>query len=84
MTDFGIICACAVRYALGRRTYVTSVVPSFISSNRQYLSIKELQIIKRDIVEAIEKGEAGDPNIDLPNWQQLVSWIDSQVENEEC
>ena len=31
--DFGTVCGCAVRYSLGRQTYMPSLVQQFINRN---------------------------------------------------
>lgn len=55
--DFGLICASAVRYALGRRTYMPSVVIKFISDNLDSLDANMIYCIERDIREHDRYGE---------------------------
>lgn len=47
--DFGSLCICAVRYCLGRKTYMPSNIQRIISSTLAHLSDSDLEIIYRDI-----------------------------------
>jgi hypothetical protein len=55
--DFGLICTSAVRYALGRRTYMPSVVIKFISDNLDNLDSNMIYCIESDIREYGRYGE---------------------------
>lgn len=70
--DFGSVLVCAVRYALGRRTYMPSIVVGFIRPIAGELSIKTLTTIRNDIRTAKERGMLGDSNIDAPVWLDLL------------
>jgi len=60
----------AVRYALGRRTYVVADVCEAIEYHVDLLSSKERAVIVRDIIEAEERDDLGGP-INADNWRQL-------------
>ena len=49
--DFCDICICAVRYSLGRRTYMPSIVTSYISKHIDKFNDSKLSILERDINE---------------------------------
>lgn len=51
--NFDLIVASALRYGLGRRTYITSVIPEFIIENMDILSNK----IKKSMIEDIKDQE---------------------------
>ncbi len=51
--NFELIVASSLRYGLGRRTYITSVIPEFIIENMDILSNK----IKRSMIEDIKDQE---------------------------
>lgn len=51
--NFELIVASALRYGLGRRTYITSVIPEFIIENMDILSDK----IKKSMLEDIKDEE---------------------------
>lgn len=72
--DFGLICTSAVRYALGRRTYMPSVVIKFISDNLDNLDSNMIYCIERDIREHGRYGEGayGD-ECDKKDWLEFDS-----------
>lgn len=74
--DFGTICICAIRYALGRRTYMPGLVQGYIRPMLPLFSNKTLAVMERDIADA-EKlfGGYGDETIDKPGWLQFLSMI---------
>ena len=47
--DFVLILECALRYALGRRTYITEFVANYIKKFIPYLETRDLAIIIKDI-----------------------------------
>ena len=51
--NFDLIVASTLRYGLGRKTYITSVIPEFIIENMDILSNK----IKRSMIEDIKDQE---------------------------
>ena len=55
--DFGLICTSAVRYALGRRTYMPSVVIKFVLDNLDNLDANTIYCIERDVREHGSYGE---------------------------
>lgn len=73
MSDYEHIVVSAVRYALGRMTYIVELTVDYvlndISENR--LSEKCLQLIKRDIEESSDLGM----DIDEKNWNKLLNKI---------
>ena len=81
MNDFGLMCICAARYAIGRRTYVSSAIPRFITSNLDKLNENDLRVLRRDIKEEIRRGNYGDENIDKPYWDTFVSKLDEVLGN---
>lgn len=69
--DFGAILNCAVRYALGRRTYMSSLVIDFITPLLSELNDKTLWCFDQDITEQRWSGGYGDPQVDEPLWMQF-------------
>ena len=47
--DFGNVMILALRYALGRRTYVTLEIPEFIMKNNKLISERVCIVMIRDI-----------------------------------
>lgn len=66
--SFGCILNCAVRYAIGRQTYMPGQVIDFIRPLLPYVSDKTLYILDQDIAEQGYIGGYGDKEIDEPLW----------------
>ena len=75
--DFGFVCICAVRYCLGRRTYMPWSVMSFIKPFLSALSDNTLYVMARDIAEA---DNLGDAEIDAPMWAEFLTEIEKERE----
>lgn len=66
--EFSDLAMCAVRYALGRATYVSHSIPRAICKNMDLMTIHSLKIIIRDITECKQiNGKIG-WDIDDQNW----------------
>jgi len=72
--DFGTLCICAVRYAIGRATYMPEIVTRFISAHLRELSNKDLFVISRDIR---EYGFGDDLNFDT--WFSFRERIEAEL-----
>ena len=73
--DFCLVCICAVRYCLGRRTYMPWSVMSFIKQFLPALSDNTLYVMARDIAEA---DSLGDAEIDAPMWAEFLAEIEKE------
>ena len=73
--DFGTILICAVRYTLGRRTYMPHIVISYIRPLLSQLTDKTLACLEKDIDEQRNAGGYGDPMIDEPEWLRFLEEI---------
>ena len=69
--EFGCILNCAVRYALGRRTYVTQLVAEYVQHLIPFINDKTLHVLDQDITDQKYAGGYGDDRIDKPVWMQL-------------
>ena len=69
--NFGCVLNCAVRYAMGRETYMPSLVISFITPLLPYLSDNTLWRFDQDITEQQYQGGYGDKKIDEPDWMRF-------------
>ena len=84
--DLGLILNEAVRYSLGRETYVSYDTPNFIRPLLPYLSNRTICVMEKDIR---ERGEDpwykdagrpyGDPNIDEPSWLAFLKEIQDEI-----
>lgn len=86
--DFGNIMIMALRYALGRRTYVTSEVPDFIKQNKAHLSDINKTVMIKDIEEYLDSREKGlitDDECDKSSFVNLLKFlkIGDEVEKKE-
>lgn len=72
-----IVIMSAIRYAIGRRTYVPSSVINFTISLLSKLSVSTLSVIERDISEA---ESYGDEKIDKPDWMMFLRKIGEEKE----
>lgn len=74
--DFGAVCNCAVRYAIGRMTYMPSIVAGFIKPLLPKLNNRTLWCLERDIEGA---NSYGDPGIDKPLWMGLLEAVKDEI-----
>ena len=71
--DFGTVCGCAVRYSLGRQTYMPSLVQQFINRNLKQIDSYSLAVMARDIKEA---PSYGNKTIDKPGWMNFLAVLE--------
>lgn len=81
--DMQEMAAYAVRYALGRRTYATGAVSSFIRAHTEMFKTGWLERIQRDIHRAESEDNLGDPIIDAPLWMTLSVCIGMELASRE-
>lgn len=74
--NFEDVLISAVRYALGRETYITGTTVAYITRLLPNLSNRAISIIAHDIIDAYD---LGNPTIDAPCWNQLVKNIGKEV-----
>lgn len=72
--DFGTILNCAVRYAVGRRTYMPSIVIGYITPLLPQLSSKTLWCFDQDVTDAKYTGGYGDP-CDEKDWLRFLEAV---------
>lgn len=78
--NFQAILMCAVRYSLGRQTYMPHLVMDYIAPLVPLLSDRTLAVIERDIGEADKMGVGyGNERIDKPRWLQFRQLILSEI-----
>lgn len=89
---FGIICLCAMRYALGRQTYMPGLVQDFIQAHIGEIDLGTIEIMIRDIDEAdritehrTQEGHIlmfdglGDTKIDRPGWERFRAFLKEKL-----
>ena len=79
------VAICAVRYALGRRTYMPGLVTDWVMENFTGRMPKgTAEIMLRDIQEQREMGERakydslGDP-CDVRTWEKFEAWLKEEI-----
>lgn len=78
--NFETILLCAVRYAIGRRTYIPSLVIDYITPLLPYLSDNILRLIANEITEyEAYEGGLGDEKIDKPYWIDFLRKIRLEI-----
>lgn len=88
VSDLGALMICAVRYAIGRETYMPSLVQGFIMRYPQAVTENVKSVILRDIEENDRVTEhdlgdgkkmtidhLGDTKIDRPGWIAFRDWL---------
>ena len=79
--NFETMLICAERYALGRKSYMPSLVIGYITPLIPKLSLKTLRVMERDLDEAGKYGEGGygDETIDKPGWIAFLGKIRDEL-----
>ena len=78
--NFETILFCAVRYAIGRQTYMPSLVIDYITPLLPYMSEDVLKLIVNEIVQHYTyEGALGDEKIDKPYWIDFLRKIRLEI-----
>ena len=77
--NFETILLCAVRYAIGRQTYIPSLVIDYITPILPYLSDDTLETMAKDIADEDYLGGLGDKMIDKPYWLDFLRKIRFEI-----
>ena len=78
--NFETVLLCAVRYAIGRQTYIPSLVIDYITPLLPYLSENTLRLIANEITEHdAYEGGLGDEKIDKPYWLDFLRKIRLEI-----
>lgn len=78
--DFGAVCNCAVRYCLGRRSYMPSLVCGYIISLLPELTDKTLDCFERDIAERKRTGFDFGDSCDYETWNAFYKAVCKEIE----
>ena len=85
--NMNAILICAVRYCIGRQTYMPGLVQEWIMRHEELLTKGTMEIMIRDIDEAdrihhfehFDIDGLGDPKIDRPGWERFREWLKERV-----
>lgn len=83
LCDLVILLFCGLDYALGRKTYVTDVIPMLILRNRKLLRDGDLYTMIERIDEAEKHDNLGSPTIDAPGWRRFRDNLKAELEDRE-
>lgn len=78
--DFGAVCNCAVRYCLGRRSYMPSLVCGYITPILPELTDKTLDCFERDIEERKRTGFDFGDSCDYETWNAFYNAVFNEIE----
>lgn len=78
--DFGAVCNCAVRYCLGRRSYMPSLVCRYIISLLPKLADRTLDCFERDIEERKLTGFDFGDSCDYETWDAFYKAVCNEIE----
>lgn len=74
--DFGSVILCAIRYCLGRRTYMPNLVCNYVRPLLPYLDERAIGCMERDIRECKDYGM----DFDRKMWTSLLADIHRVME----
>ena len=74
--DFGVVLNCAIRYCLGRQTYMPSLVTDIIRPLLPHLDDKTLRVMRTDITVA---ESFGNETVDKPVWMRFLDDIEQEI-----
>ena len=77
--DISMLMVSAVRYALGRKTYIVDWTCEFVKNNIGLLTKKDLCVMLQDIKQQKEDGTLGD-ECDIKCWQRLLDVLERYAE----
>jgi len=75
--DFGCILTAAVRYSLGRKTYMPSLVTDFIRPLLPYLDDNTILNLQKDISECKYYGD----DCDIRTWMNFLDDVRAEIQN---
>lgn len=78
-SDFSLTILCAFRYALGRMTYVTDVIPEFIRNNIDNIFTKDINIMISEIDEHRQWERGLGMECDKHNWLRLRQFLCNEL-----
>ena len=78
MKDFSIVVFCAFRYALGRMTYMPSIVAEFIQTNIKDIKTSDIRLMIKEIEEANEDNLLG-MDFDVRMWLRLKDFLEEEL-----
>lgn len=79
-TNFNIVIHSAIRYAIGRKTYVPKAVIDFVTPLLSGLPIVILENIENDVMLNYENSFLGNSEIDKPMWLKFLAKVRMEID----
>ena len=78
--DLKDIVCCSLRYALGRKTYITSLVSDYIIDHPELIDERVKDVMLKDIEEYLDRRNIyyKDDECDYRSWLRLKEWLESR------
>lgn len=73
--QFGILAICALRYSMGRQTYMPSCVRSIVKPHLSTLSDRDISLMLKDCEDQARYGNYGNEAIDKPGWLEWYALV---------
>ena len=82
-SDTGAIVLCALRYCMGRQTYMPSLVIEWAKRHWASLRDNDKALILRDVSRAVEECEDEHQSLgaamDVVTWQNFLEWLQIEM-----
>ena len=81
LSEFNTICVCAVRYAVGRKTYMPRLVMDYCLDNLALLKTETLYAIVKDVNDYYERFEPDQKDdFDYKEWIAFKVFLEGEIE----
>ena len=77
--DFGAVIICAIRYCLGRRSYMPGLIIDYVTPLLPHISNNCLRCIEADLRKPDLYGGFGDKRIDEPLWVKFHYNVQGEI-----
>lgn len=74
--NFGALCICAIRYCIGRQSYMPGLIQDYLRPLLSSIDTNSLKVIRRDIKGA---ENLGNEKIDKPGWMKFLGDIEREL-----
>lgn len=75
----GAVIVCALRYCVGRRTYMPSLVIEWAKRHWALIDIKTQNTIYKDLVNEINSGRNLGDDCDIGTWKRFYVWMSVSI-----
>lgn len=79
--DTGAIALCALRYCIGRRTYMPSLVVDWVKRHWGAFPESDKNVILRDVQQEVNSGRDLGDDCDYRTWTDFLKWISAQKDS---